>query len=301
MRITSGLTQRPIAPPGRVAIRPRRVDFDWEKAPLVWLPNEPIASYLLGSMNLVIPEGERMMIQAFEQALPDVHDEKLREDMLGFMGQELLHAEAHDEVMNQVFTRHGIDPAPFNRQMQYFFRRTLGIGDDSDPQAIRQHLIERLGICASSEHMFAFVGDWALNADLEKFGADPQMLDLYRWHGAEEVEHRAVAHEVATYFGVGYFRRCISMIITWPIFLGWLLRAAMYLSRNDPNTPNIGYPRLLLEFVRAGRRGLVPGVSKWFWSGVSTFVPGFHPDSVGSTAQALAYVAQSPAAKRVNT
>ncbi|MDN5546342.1 MAG: metal-dependent hydrolase, partial [Rhodococcus sp. (in: high G+C Gram-positive bacteria)] len=98
MRITSGLTQSPIAPPGRVAIRPRRVDFDWEKAPLVWLPNEPIASYLLGSMNLVIPEGERMMIQAFEQALPDVHDEKLREDMLGFMGQELLHAEAHDEV-----------------------------------------------------------------------------------------------------------------------------------------------------------------------------------------------------------
>lgn len=62
------------------------------------------------------------------------------------------------------------------------------------------------------------MGDWALNADLEKFGADPQMLDLYRWHGAEEVEHRAVAHEVATYFGVGYFRRCISMIITWPIF-----------------------------------------------------------------------------------
>ena len=112
MRITSGLTQRPIGPPGRVAIRPRRVDFDWEKAPLVWLPNEPIASYLLGSTNLVIPEGERMMVQAFEQALPDVHDEKLREDMLGFMGQELLHAEAHDEVMNQVFTRHGIDPAP---------------------------------------------------------------------------------------------------------------------------------------------------------------------------------------------
>ncbi|MER5836257.1 metal-dependent hydrolase [Streptomyces sp. NPDC002130] len=133
MGILRGLTQRPIAPPGRVAIRPRRVDFDWEKAPLVWLPNEPIASYLLGSMNLVIPEGERMMIQAFEQALPDVHDEKLREDMLGFMGQELLHAEAHDEVMNQVFTRHGIDPAPFNRQMQYFFRKTLGVGDDTDP------------------------------------------------------------------------------------------------------------------------------------------------------------------------
>ena len=170
-----------------------------------------------------------MMVQAFEQALPDVHDEKLREDMLGFMGQELLHAEAHDEVMNQVFTRHGIDPAPFNRQMQYFFRRTLGIGDDSDPRAIRQRLNERLGICASSEHMFAFVGDWALNADLEKFGADPQMLDLLSvaWgrrgrascrgtRGRHVLRSRLLSplylhdHHVANLFGVGCsVLRCI--------------------------------------------------------------------------------------------
>ncbi|MCX8564423.1 metal-dependent hydrolase [Mycolicibacterium mucogenicum] len=294
------LKRRPTQPPGRVAIRPRRVEFDWDTAPLVWLPNEPIASYVLSSLNLVIPEGERMMIQAFHEALPQVRDEKLREDMLGFIGQEQLHAEAHDAVMNQVFSRHGINPIAFSNQMQYFFRKTLGVGSSADPRANQQRLIERLGIAASAEHMFAFMGDWALNADLEQFGADPQMLDLYRWHGAEEVEHRAVAHEVAAYFGTGYMRRSISMIITWPIFIGWLLRAAMYLNRNDPSTPNIGYPRFIFGVISATRRGLLPGLSKWFWSGLSTFVPGFHPDSVGSTAQALAYVAQSPAAKQVH-
>ena len=300
MGVLNALVKSRNMPPGRVVIRPRRVGFDWAQAPMVWLPNEPIASYLLNSLNLVIPEGERMMIQAFEQALPDVHDEKLREDMLGFMGQEMLHAQAHEDVMNQVFTRHGVDPTPFSDQMQYFFRRTLGVGASTDSRSIRQRLIERLGISASAEHMFAFMGHWAMNADLESFGADPQMLDLYRWHGAEEVEHRAVAHEVAAYFGVGYVRRSVSMIITWPIFIAWLIRAAMYLSRNDPNTPTIGYPRLLIGIASASRRGLLPGLSQWLWSGMSTFVPGFHPDSVGSTAQALAYLAQSPAAKAVH-
>lgn len=285
---------------GRVAIRPRRVEFDWSTAPLVWIPNEPIASYLLNSLNLVIPEGERMMIQAFDEALPHVRDEKLREDMLGFVGQELLHAAAHDEVMHEVFPRHGVDPEPFSRQIEYFFRNLLGMGDSSDPRVNRQRLIERLGFAASAEHMFAFMGDWALNADLEKFGADPQMLDLFRWHGAEEVEHRAVAHDVACYFGVGYVRRSFSMIVTWPVFIGWLVRAAMYQSRNDPNSPDIGYPGLAIGLVSAMRRGLLPSFPKWIWSGLSTFVPGFHPDSVGSTAQALAYVAQSPAGKRAH-
>lgn len=242
---------------------------------------------------MVIPEGERMMIQAFDGG---VHDEKLREDMLGFVGQELLHADAHDEVMNEVFTRHGIDSEPFNRQIQYFFRNTLGRGDSDDSGANRQRLIERLGFSASAEHRFTFMGDWALNADLEKFGADPQMLDLFRWHGSEEVEHRAVAHEVAAYFGVEYVRRSVSMLVTWPVFLAWLTRGAIYLCRNDPNCPDIGWPRLLWELSRAMRRGL----SSWAWSGLSTFVPGFHPDVAGSTSQALAYIAQSPAAKRAH-
>ncbi|WP_227985268.1 metal-dependent hydrolase [Nocardia spumae] len=291
----------PANPPGPVAIRPRRVEFDWRGAPLIWIPSEPVASYFLNSLNLVIPEGERMIIQAFDEALADVRDDKLREDMLGFMGQEQQHAQAHDAVMRQVFTAHGIDPAPFMQSIEYLFRRILGARDSDGPRLRRQRLIERLGIAASSEHMFAFMGDWALNADLERFGADPQMLDLYRWHGAEEVEHRSVAHDVARYFGVGYLRRGASMIITWPFFLALLARGAMYLSRNDPSTPNIGYPRLMLGLLSAMNRGLLPGVAAWTWSGLSTFVPGFDPQSVGSTAQALAYIAQSPAAKRVQS
>ncbi len=65
----------------------------------------------------------------------------------------------------------------------------------------QNHLIERLAIIAAVEHITAFLGDWVLNADgLDRAGIHPTMLDLLRWHGAEEVEHRSVAYDVMRYF-----------------------------------------------------------------------------------------------------
>jgi hypothetical protein len=41
------------------------------------------------------------------------------------------------------------------------------------------------------------LGHWILvSRGLEEAGADPEMLDLLRWHGAEEVEHRSLVFEV---------------------------------------------------------------------------------------------------------
>ena len=39
------------------------------------------------------------------------------------------------------------------------------------------------------------------------------MVDLFRWHGAEEVEHRSVAHDVAVYFHNSYLDRIRSMLV----------------------------------------------------------------------------------------
>lgn len=136
-----------------------------------------------------------------------------------------------------------------------------------------------------------------LNSDLEKFDADPRMLDLYRWHGAEEVEHRNVAHDVAEYFGVGYFRRGALMLLVFPSFLVLLVRGTKYLVHRDPSLPDPGYPRLLLKIFGAMSRGALPGIPALLISALSTFRPGYSPESVGSTAQAIAYLAQSPAAR----
>src|SRR5699024_3277503 len=103
--------------------------------------------------------------------------------------------------------------APLIRQSEYLFRSIVGPRTGHNARRAEQYLLERAALIGGLEHLFAFLGDWILNADLEAHGADPQMLDLFRWHGAEEVEHRNVAHDVVAHLGVGYLRRNAAMVI----------------------------------------------------------------------------------------
>lgn len=290
--------RRPDTDPGAVALHARDVRFDWSDTPLRWMPAEPIASHLINSLNLLLPEGERMFCAAYAEALPYVQDERLREAMLGFIGQESMHAETHDKVLYEVLAAHGIDPEPYLRHAEYLFRRTLG-PRGVEGVAERQVMVERLAFIACLEHFFAYLGDWVLNADLERFGADPRMADLFRWHGAEEVEHRHVAHDVAVYFGAGYVRRAALMLLVFPIFLTLVVRGTKFLVHQDRDLPDLGYPRLLGRVFGAMWRGALPGVPSLLWSALSAFKPGYDPETVGSTAQAVAYLATSPAARAI--
>lgn len=286
-----------VTDPGKVALTARNVEFDWTGLPLHWMKSEPIASHVLNALNLLLPEGERSFLTTFGEALPFVRDTTLREDMLGFIGQESMHAETHAGSHEMLLAANGIDPRPYLEQTEYVFRKTIGPRRSTNTRAGRQQLVDRLAVIAALEHFFAFLGDWVLNSDLEKFDADPRMLDLYRWHGAEEVEHRNVAHDVAEYFGVGYLRRGAVMLLVFPSFLVLLVRGTKFLVHRDPALPDLGYPRLLLRILGAMRRGALPGIPALLVSALSTFRPGYHPESVGSTAQAIAYLAQSPAAR----
>lgn len=288
--------ERPDTDPGEVALHARNVQFDWTATPLHWMPREPIASHLINALNLLLPEGERMFCATYTEALPLARDDNLREAMLGFIGQESIHAQTHDKVLHEVFAAHGIDLEPYLRQAEYLFRRTLGPREGTGVSQ-RQQLVERLTFIACLEHFFAYLGDWVLNADLEKFDADPRVVDLFRWHGAEEVEHRHVAHDVAAYFGAGYVRRAALMCIVFPIFLTLLVRGTKFLVHQDPALPALGYPRLLGRVAAAMWRRSLPGAPSLLRSAVSTFRPGYDPGSVGSTAQAVAYLAASPAAR----
>ncbi|GAA5057557.1 metal-dependent hydrolase [Nocardia callitridis] len=298
MKLLRADRRRPDVDPGEVALHARDVRFDWTDTPLHWMPAEPVASHLINALNLLLPEGERMFCATYAEALAFVRDEKLREAMHGFIGQESMHAETHDKVLLEVLAANGIDPGPYVRQAEYLFRKTLAPALP-DGVAYRQVLVERLAVIACLEHFFAYLGDWVLNADLEKFDADPRVVDLFRWHGAEEVEHRHVAHDVALYFGVGYLRRAAVMTIVFPMFLVLVGRGTKFLVHQDPALPDLGYARLIPRIFGAMWRGALPSVPSLVRSAASTFVPGYNPESVGSTGQAIAYLAKSPAAQGV--
>jgi len=80
----------------------------------------------------------------------------------------------------------------------------------------------------------------------DEAGADPEMLNLLRWHGTEEVEHRSVAFDAYVAAGGGYLRRVAAMLgVFVGMFSVWIVATGHLLRR--------GYPWLRIP-QRTGRR-----------------------------------------------
>jgi predicted metal-dependent hydrolase len=278
-----------------LVLQPRDVAFDWTDLPTHWVPGKPFVTHTINVLHLLLPAGERWFIDVFTQALPFIKDDKLREEVLGFIGQEITHARSHQGVLDH-WKAKGIDTDPYVGQIDWMFNKALG---DRDLVSKRREewLVERLSIIAAIEHITAMLGNWALNSPaLDAAGADPTMLDLLRWHGAEEVEHRAVAFDLFSHLDGRYLRRVRGMMVTWPVMLWLWARGVVFLMRTDPELNGRRKKARWRYYFRASRRHLLPpanelvrGVLKYSW-------PGYHPWKEFSTSQAVAYLATSPAA-----
>jgi len=283
--------------PGRVQIQARKVDFDVSKAPLHWIPGHPVASNVIGLLNVVLPVAERWFVETYNEALPLVKDPRLAEDMRGFIGQEATHADVHEQVLQNLMVARGVDPQPILRQLDYVFAQVLSPSTSDDPRRRLNHLCDRLWLIAAIEHYTAVLGDFALNSAWDDYDADPTLVDVFRWHGSEEVEHRNVAHEVAVYFHDSYLDRIRSMAMAATLIAGFFNRGAWYLCRTDP-TLDMSWWRMQKLRADDSKRGLLPKYRKLFGSTTLTyFRPNYSPEDVGSTAQAVAYLASSPAAR----
>ncbi|MGH3883358.1 MAG: metal-dependent hydrolase [Pseudonocardiaceae bacterium] len=280
--------------PENLVLQPRNVTFDWATLPTHWVPNEPLVTHTINVLHLLLPAGETWFVDVFTQALPLIKDDKLRDEVLGFIGQETLHARSHQGVLDH-WKAKGIDTDPYVQQVGWMFQKVLG--DRDLPAKRRQEwLIERLAIIAAIEHITAMLGNWALNATaLDTADADPTMMDLLRWHGAEEVEHRAVAFDLFTHVDGRYLRRVRAMAITAPIMLWLWVRGVVFLMRIDPELGGRVKPRWR-HYFRASRRRLLPSARQLIWQSLNYVRPSYHPSQEFSTSQAVAYLATSPAA-----
>jgi hypothetical protein len=280
--------------PERVALHAREVRFDWTGLPLRWIPGEAFASHLLNVLHILLPEGERWFVKVFAEALPLIKDDQLREDVLGFIGQEGMHAGAHQGVQDH-FEAQGLDTAEYVADLEHLFRRLLGSRRLSGSKR-DEWLIERLALIAAVEHVTAFLGNWVLNSPgLDVAGADPRMLDLLRWHGAEEVEHRSVAYDVYMHVDGRYLRRARTYAIGATALVYLWIRGVRFLMAADP-TLDEPVKASWRELITTARKGLTPSYLNIVGCAWRYLQPGYHPTQEGSTSQAVAYLAHSPAA-----
>jgi predicted metal-dependent hydrolase len=273
------------------AIRPRRVRFVVDAIPLCWIPGEPQTTHTIDVLHLLLPAGERWFARVFLEAMPQIEDEELREAVRGFMGQESTHARAHSEVLDHLDAQ-GMRTELFTRHVDWLFERLLDarpFGRKLPKRLERHWLLHRLALVAAIEHYTALLGVWIVehSAALDRAGADPTMMKLLRWHGAEEVEHRSVAFDAATSMGAGPVRRAIAMAEVSVALSAFWYEGTKFLMRADPNVKRGGWA----AFHDAGRAGLLPTMRYIFGETWRFVLPGFHPSQIGSTERALEVLA----------
>lgn len=278
------------------AINARDVSFDFDSVPMHYIPGEVMATHIINVMHLVLPEGERAMAQALAEALPLIDDERLREEVRGFIGQETMHAGSHEKARRQL-ERLGLEVGPMVDRVAWLIDRLLGDHGLSG-RARHEWLCERLALFAGMEHYTAVIGEWLLTNDkLAAKGMHPAMLDLVRWHGAEEVEHRSVVYDAYMHLDGGYARKARQALIASSGLLALFVISSAYLFQRDPS-PNKGrwWP---LQMASASLRGVVPNFTTFLTEIPRYLRPGFHPSQLGPMDNALRYLAQSPAARAV--
>lgn len=301
----SGAAGRGRAPGAQHPIETRKRGFDWSKTPLEWIPGQAFASHFINQINLILPAGEFWFCRLYNQALPMVTNAKLREDMQAFIRQEAMHARAHQSAAQDYLAAHGICTQRNLRIMDWLFETVLAdapFGRKLPRRLQKQWLLFRLGLIAAVEHMTCVLGQYVLNNTLwDEAGADPTLLDLIRWHGAEEIEHRSVAFDLYRHLGGGYLSRYyLSAISFVGVFSLWADGAADLL-RQDPrfaaSKPSVFRPWLWKEWKQAARNGHLPDPFWLFLAGLPYLGPWYDPRNQASTEQALAYLRQSPAAR----
>lgn len=281
------------ADPQKVALKARAVEWDWTGLPMHYLDENPFATHCVNALNMLLPEGEVFFVQVFQQALRLIQDDSVHEDVVGFIGQEAVHSSAHQSILDH-FAAEGLDTDPYVDQLRWFFRKLLGDRELSGSKA-HSWLLERVAAVAALEHFTSYLGDWGLNARAWDHTFEPRVLDLVRWHLAEEVEHRHVAFDLFTHLDGTYRRRVRAYLIALPTFGLFVYRGVRYMATLDPDAPSTRRS-LLREYCRAYRRGLIPSPRSLARMAVEYFRPSYHPSRYGSTSQAVAYLASSPAA-----
>ncbi len=236
-----------------------------DNLPRHWLRGDPEATAFLICLSAVFPTGEAFMMRsvaAFRSQLPHA----LRADCDKFVQQEAGHSHGH-EILNEAIGRSGYDLVPLEAAIKGF----VDFFAAADA---------RTKLCATMciEHFTAIIAAEMLRDPHHLDGCDRQVLDLFRWHSIEEIEHKAVAFDVWQHVTAHWhpvrrylYQSAMMVAVSLSFFIN-RSRGQIELLHQD------GMPRAkaITAILRHGfgRGGIGRNILR---SWASFFKPGFHP------------------------
>ena len=156
-----------------------------------WYGGDAFLSQYHNALSMSFPVGEQSFIDAVRDCarlLPQTPGNTLlHETVAQFIGQEASHRHVHG-LYNAQLEKQGL----VNRWQHWATRRL------EYARSIGVWPRDFLAVTAAYEHLTAVLADYLLRYDTALDRADANMRTLWRWHAAEETEHRAVAFDLYT-------------------------------------------------------------------------------------------------------
>jgi predicted metal-dependent hydrolase len=188
--------------PAGVAIQPRSFEFEnLESVPQYWFAGNPLLTHMENAFSILIPPGEGFFIRSVRHYQDRATDAELRDLIRAFVQQEGLHSRAHSEF-NDSLKAFGID---VDRERAYASRVV-----DRIERLLPAKM--RLGATAFLEHLTAVGAHMLFAEPIISESMPPEMDRFWRWHAAEELEHKAVAFDLFSQVGGGYLLRVFSAV-----------------------------------------------------------------------------------------
>jgi len=229
-----------------------------------WRDYDPVAANFFDSLSVLFPQGERFFIQSVRH-FRDVVPEEIAHDVRAFIAQEAIHTREHQMFNDQV--------AAAGFQIQTLEART-----EHELNEVKQKsALEQLAFTVGLEHFTAAFANQVLCEARLLENAPLETSQLWRWHAAEEIEHKAVA-----------FDTLFSATSGWSAFRRWRFRCGGFVEAIVRLT-KVAVPNFFdLSRQDAARRIRAGELARFLFVSPAIFLrmapmllaffgPGFHP------------------------
>jgi hypothetical protein len=235
--------------------------------PRHWHGGRRSVTRFFDNLSVFFPEGERFFVasvQAHKKAFES--DPELRRQVREFCGQEGIHGREHRRY-NEMLRAQGIRVDRMEREVVRILRVARILPRRS-----------QLAATCALEHLTALMGHLILRDPALLEGADPTMARLWRWHAAEENEHKSVAFDVFVAAGGTYPERAVVMVIASAIFWAKVLEHQARFQAADGDLLSAREWVALVRFLFVEPGGMGSLARLW----LEWFRPGFHPTDIDS-------------------
>ena len=230
-----------------------------------WLNGDPVATAWFNALSATFPRGETLFIDAVK-AFRDGAPPRLAAEIRAFIKQEINHTREH-LAFNRAAEAAGFDLTNIDARVE----RLL-----ADVYARPAHAW--LAVTMALEHFTAMFAHEFLAHPEHFVGADSEQAALWRWHAAEEIEHKGVAYDTWQFATARWSRwkrwkvKNLLMLVITKRFIRNRFQDAGELLAQDGIAGWRAKARLTWYLV--GKPGILRRV---FPAWCAYFLPGFHP------------------------